>query len=275
VVVQHAGRRRTVRVTPASVVTFDLSTPALGGFSDPVYVVLPPGYAQERSVRFPTFYLLHGQPGEPQNFLNIGDVQGVEATLVAEKRMKPMILVMPTGSPGFLTDTEWANGTGHGNEWLTFVASDLVPAIDSRFRAIPEGQARVIGGFSEGAYGALNIALHNVGEFDTIQSWSGYMQALNMPTIFGTGTEGRLDNSPYNEVQTEAASLRSTGTYFWMYTGTQEPSAHRQTLLFSTELARLGVPYLYLRAPGTHDWALWRSMVAQSLLEASDRVSGG
>jgi S-formylglutathione hydrolase FrmB len=59
-----------------------------------------------------------------------------------------------------------------------FVASDLVRAIDARFRTIPDGHSRVIGGFSEGAYGALNIALHNVGVFDTVESWSGYMQAL-------------------------------------------------------------------------------------------------
>jgi hypothetical protein len=118
-VVHRAGRPQTIAVAPTTLVTFDLATVALGGFSDPVYVLLPPGYARDTTARYPTLYLLHGQPGEPQNFLNVGDVQSVEATLVAEKLMKPMILVMPTGSPGFLTDTEWANGIGSGNDWMT------------------------------------------------------------------------------------------------------------------------------------------------------------
>ena len=35
-------------------------------------------------------------------------------------------------------------------------------------------QDRVIAGFSMGAYGATNIALHNLGVFASVQSWSGY-----------------------------------------------------------------------------------------------------
>jgi enterochelin esterase-like enzyme len=264
-----------VAVAPTTVVSFTLTTPALDDFPDPVDVVLPPHYAEDPTVRYPTLYLLHGQPGEPQNYLDIGNVQGVEATLVAEHRMKPMIIVLPTGSPGFLDDTEWADATRPGNAWLTFVATDLVAAIDKRYRTIPDGADRVIGGFSEGAYGALNIALHHVGEFDTIESWSGYMSALHMPTIFGTDPAVYRENSPVDELRAEVAKVESTGTYFWMYTGTAEPYAHQQTVRFATELTRLGIPNIYIRASGTHDWALWRGMVPTSLIAASDHVAGG
>lgn len=262
-----------VRVVPTSVVHFTIPSPALGGFADPVYVVLPPGYAQHPNTYYPTFYLLHGQPGEPQNFLNIGNVQGVEAKLVAEKRMKPMILVMPTGSPGFLIDTEWANGIHSGSEWMTFVAQDLVATIDRRFRAIPNGNARAIGGYSEGAYAALNIDFHHVGEFGVIESWSGYMVPLwQLTSVFGTKPVTLDANSPYDEARLIAPDLIATHSYIWMYTGSKDRSAYRETIRFTRMLEGLHVPFVYAKSSGSHDWSLWRSMVGTSLIVASEHL---
>ena len=116
----------------------------------------------------------------------MGQVSALEATLVASGRMKPMILVMPTGTRSFLADEEWANGISTGNAWETFVARDLVRAIDTRYRTIATGAGRGIAGLSEGGYGALNIGLHHPGEFRLLESWSGYMQADHIPAIFGT-----------------------------------------------------------------------------------------
>lgn len=275
VVVREHGERRAIAVAPATVSSFDLTTADLGGFVDPVYVVLPPGYSSHPLEHYPTLYLLHGQPGEPQNFLNIGNVQGVEAELVAERRVQPMIIVMPTGSPGFLADTEWVNGIRPGSRWMDFVAHDVVTAVQHRYRAIGDGRARAIGGFSEGAYGALNIALHHVGEFDTIESWSGYMNALQMPALFGSSRATYLANSPSYEVTRRAHDLIATHSYIWMYTGTSEPLSHRATLWFSRELSNLGVAHLYTKAHGTHDWALWREMMPESLEAASQHMSAG
>jgi S-formylglutathione hydrolase FrmB len=101
------------------------------------------------------------------------------------------------------------------------------------------------------------------------------MQALNMPSVFGTSTAVRRANSPYDEIAPNTASLLANHTFFWMYTGTAEPSAHRQTLLFAAELHREGIPYLSFKAAGTHDWALWRSMMGPSLIAASDHLADG
>ena len=73
--------------------------------------------------------------------------------------MKPVIMVIPTGTRSFLTDEEWVNGITPGNAWDTFVARDLVHAIDSRYRTIASAHGRGLIGLSEGGYGALNIGL--------------------------------------------------------------------------------------------------------------------
>ena len=43
------------------------ASPALGGYADPVYVVLPPGYASHPAAAYPVLYLLHGFPGSPRS----------------------------------------------------------------------------------------------------------------------------------------------------------------------------------------------------------------
>src|SRR5919201_1330084 len=48
---------------------FSVTSRALGGRSQDVYVYLPPGYAQHPNRRHPVFYLLHGFPGRPTAFL--------------------------------------------------------------------------------------------------------------------------------------------------------------------------------------------------------------
>jgi pimeloyl-ACP methyl ester carboxylesterase len=146
---------------------------ALGGRAQDVYVYLPPGYTDSLGRRYPVMYLLHGFPGRPLAFLLTVRMGVVEDELVAKNLAQPVILVMPFGSTGTFTDKEWADGIRRGEGWATFVARDLVRAIDARYRTIPTAAGRAIGGLSEGGYGALNIALHHPEEFGVVESWSG------------------------------------------------------------------------------------------------------
>jgi S-formylglutathione hydrolase FrmB len=196
VVAGGQGAARRVPVILGAVQAITVTSAALGGWPDPVLVVLPPGYASHPRLRYPVLYLLHGVPGLPDQFLNVGQAATAEATLVAEGRMKPVILVMPAGSRSFLADQEWADGIRPGSGWETFIARDLVAAIDARYRTIAAAGGRGIAGLSEGGYGALNIGLHHPGEFGVLESWSGYMTADPIPAIFGRSPAVRAYNSP-------------------------------------------------------------------------------
>src|SRR5437899_1688107 len=78
----------------------------------------------------------------------------------------------PCASRGSLSEyTEWAN-TPHGR-YESFVL-EVVHQMDTRFPTVPRRRFRAIGGLSEGAYGAVNIALHHLTTFGTAESWSGY-----------------------------------------------------------------------------------------------------
>jgi enterochelin esterase-like enzyme len=254
--------------------TISVSSPALGGRRQQVIVYLPPGYAQQSARRYPVFYLLHGFPGRATAFLLTVRVGVVEDILLAKHKIRPMILVMPSGSTGTFTDKEWANGVGSNSGWETFVARDVVHAIDARYRTIPHAGARAIGGLSEGGYGALNIGMHHPREFKVIQSWSGYQRADKLRSIFGVDPNRLAYNSPLLEVQRRAAAMRRAHTFIWFYSG-REDRLRLQNTEFAAALNRARIPHRYFLVRGGHTWAQWRGNAGIAMLAASRHLAHG
>jgi enterochelin esterase-like enzyme len=250
---------------------FYVASAALGGRRQPVDVYLPPGYAQDRNARYPVFYLLHGFPGRPGAFLQTVRMGVVEDILLARRRIRPMILVMPFGSTGTFTDEEWANGIRPNQAWETFVARDVVGAIDARYRTIRSGSGRILGGLSEGGYAALNIGLHHPREFRVLESWSGYQRADDIRSIFGgRGTLLRV-NSPALLLARKARALRSEHTYVWFYSGTGDHFLH-QNRAFAAQLEQARIPHRFFVVHGGHNWAIWRGNASVALLAASEHL---
>ena len=167
-------------------------------------------------------YLLHGFPGDPDGFVRTVRVGVVEDTLLAESKIQPLIIVMPMGSTGVFTDEEWANGIHPHSGWETFLARDVVRAIDARYRTVAAGAGRALGGLSEGGYASLNIGLHHPAEFRVLESWSGYEKADNVKSIFG-GRPGLLArNSPLLTLPKVASRLRREHAFVWFYAGSTD-----------------------------------------------------
>jgi len=253
-------------------IRIDVKSAALGGRTQPVDVYLPPGYANHPRRRYPVLYLLHGEPGRPGAFLMTVRLGVVEDELVARRRARPVLLVMPFGSTGSFTDKEWANGVRPHEGWETFVARDVVRAVDSRFRTIRSARARGIGGLSEGGYGAINIAIHHPHEFGLVESWSGYERADDLGSIFGHQPTRLRLNTPLDSLSGAAPHLRSAHTFFWLYTG-KDDRFLGQNELFVSLLARDHVAHRFRLVHGGHNWALWRGNAADAYLAASKHLS--
>jgi enterochelin esterase-like enzyme len=251
-----------------------VSSPALGGRTQEVFVYLPPGYGNSPARRYPVFYLLHGSPGRPLAFLLTVQLGVLLDEQVALGRMQPLILVMPNGSTGTFTDKEWANGV-HANEaWESFVSKDVVHMIDARYRTIPTGKGRAIGGLSEGGYGALNLALHHPGEFRVVESWSGYQRARAIASIFGGDRRRLAYNSPSAYLPRVARQLRARHVFVWFYSS-GEDSFLRENLAFARELSRHRVRHAFFVEHGRHTWVIWRANARTALLVAAARVAHG
>ena len=256
---------------PGTVQRILVASPSLGGRRQEAYVYLPSGYARHPHRRYPVLYLLHGFPGRPLAFLETVQMGVIDDALTARHRAQPLILVMPFGSTGTFTDEEWVNGVQPGNGWGTFVARDLVRAVDARYRAIRSAAARAIAGLSEGGYGAIDIALHHPHEFSVVESWSGYERPDKIRSIFGPQLTALAANDPRILVRKVAPTLRRLGTFLWFYSGSTDP-LHVQNGAFARELSRLKVPHHYFLVYGGHNWALWRDNASRAYRVAAEKL---
>ena len=257
---------------PGTVQRLELASAALGGRKQEVYVYLPSGYAQHPRRRYPVLYLLHGFPGRPLAFLETVEMGIVDDTFTVRHRAQPLILVMPFGSTGTFTDKEWVDGVGGGNGWATFVARDVVRAIDARYRTIATRRGRAIAGLSEGGYGAIDIALRHPREFSVVESWSGYERPDKIHSIFGPKLQLLAANDPRLLLPRVAPTLRRLGTSFWFYSASSDP-LRRQNAALARELGRLRLPHQYFLVYGGHNWAIWRGEARAAYRYAAGRLA--
>lgn len=220
-------------------------------------IYLPPGYAAaaKRGQRFRVLYMLHGSPGAPSLFMNAGHL-GVELdTLVARRAIRPFIVVTPDGRDGtYRSDTEWAN-TPHG-AYESFVL-DTVHAVDARWPTIANRSARAIAGNSEGAYGAINVALRHLCTFSIAESWSGYFTQTHDGVYKHASPATLRAASPAAYVGGLRARLLRRPFHAFLYGGHQDPGT-RELRGFAAALQSAGADVSTATPRGRHDWGLWR-----------------
>ena len=138
-------------------------------------------------------------------YINIAHVDIRLDNLMSQGRMGPMIMVFPDGriNGSTYSDSEWANTQLRP---LRGLRAGRRAQRRSAVRDVADRQARVIAGFSAGAYGAINIALHNLPVFASVQSWSGYFTQTRSG-VFAHATQAQL---AYNSPIVYARSLRTT-----------------------------------------------------------------
>lgn len=216
-------------------------------------VYLPAGYASS-STRYPVIYLLHGLPNAGTNYRD-GKLATIGAS--AERAGRPVIVVAPQASRPGDTDPEF-HDWGHGRNWESAIAGDLVRTIDSRFRTIARRGARGIIGISAGGYGATIIALHRPGTFSVAQSWSGYFSptdARGRPLSVGNAAANRRAN-----VHSFVAWLAKThAVRLQFFVGDGDGRFRTDNLRLDQELTRAHVAHEFAVYPGGHSASLWSS----------------
>ena len=257
--------------SPGTLEKVGVASAALGGRTQEVYVYLPSGYAAHPHRRYPVLYLLHGFPGRPLALVQTVRMGIVDDELTARHAAQPLILVMPFGSTGTFSDKEWVDGASPGNGWSTFVAHDVVRYVDTHFRTLPTRASRAIGGLSEGGYGAIDIALHHPREFSVVESWSGYERPDPLRSIFGARLQLLRRNDPRLLLPREAARLRRLGTYFWLYSSSED-RLDVQNVAFARQLRALHLRHRYFEDYGGHNWALWRKNAAAAYIAAAGKL---
>ena len=112
-----------------------------------VWFYVPPGYGAATDQLFPVMYVLDGS-----NYVEKMDVPRVLDRLIAAKAIPPVIAVF--AEPGDRQEEYSRN-----QRWRAFMATELVPLVDKRFRTFSAPDQRIILGSSLAAYGAVDLAV--------------------------------------------------------------------------------------------------------------------
>src|SRR6476469_9242711 len=130
-----------------------------------VLVFLPPGYARERSRRYPVVYALHGYSiGAEQWSQEIHVPQTIEGAFALGAQ--EMIVVLPDSKT--LHNGSMYSSSVTTGDFENFVARDVVSYIDAHYRTIPKRASRGLAGHSMGGYGATRIGMKHSDVFGSV-----------------------------------------------------------------------------------------------------------
>jgi enterochelin esterase-like enzyme len=235
----------------------DLPSQAIAGRLHYV-AYLPQGY-DEGTTRYPVVYLLHGLPAGSTGYQGVGFVeQALDAT------GSPAILIAPQGSTDSKTDPEYLD-SGPGNRWDTAITSELVHAVDARFRTIPSRTGRALVGVSAGGYGAMHLTLKHLDLFAAVESWSGYFHPTDptgtKPLDLGSAIANAAANV-HRQVQASKARLKALKPFIAFYVGRGDTRFLAENEQLNLELSRAGIAHVFRLYAGGHDQKLWQTYAA-------------
>ena len=251
------------------------------GITRVVYVYLPPQYFQPayRGYRFPVIELIHGQPGEPQDWINVVGVTRAFDRLLADKLAQPAVLVMPDANGGARISLQCLNQAG-GPQDLTYLAVDLPAQVARILRVSRPGPAWAVAGYSEGGFCAANMALRYPHRYGFAGVLSGYFTPLDNQ-LAGTsrpvspfGGDARLqeENTPLDELPNLPAATAIPG--FWLGAGAADGEDVASAERFWQELRprQPGAP-LTLTPGSGHTMTTWRAQVPSMLTWMTPRLT--
>jgi enterochelin esterase-like enzyme len=227
------------------------------GVTRKTLVYTPPGYSKKQ--KYPVLYLLHGIGGDEKEWLNNGHPEIILDNLYAEKRIEPMIVVLPNGR-AMRDDRAIGNifDSVKVQAFATFekdLLSDLIPYIEKNYPVYKDPDHRAIAGLSMGGGQSLNFGLANLGKFAWV---GGFSSAPN------TKTPAVLVPDPQKAKEQLKLLWISCGVDDNLMSFSQRTHAY---------LEAHEVPHIFYVEPGAHDFKVWKNdlfMLSQLLFKPVD-----
>lgn len=246
-------------------------------------VVLPAGYAESGTQRYPVLYLLHGRGDKMQAWAPHAPEL---LRLTAEGHIPPVIAIMPDapGSQraGYYIDSQFTGNDRlpRGGAMETAITTDLLAHVDQTYRTQANRTGRIVAGYSMGGYGALRLALAHSELFGSaiVLSPAVYLP-LPPPDsstrefgAFGKGAK-QFDDEVYTALNYPATipAFVATGLPLVMFIAvgdderpTADPAQAAHDLDYEAhtlynKIRRVPKITSQLRVvDGPHDWATWR-----------------
>jgi enterochelin esterase family protein len=215
-----------------------------------MHVYTPPGY-ETSTEKYPVLYLFHGAGDSDDSWTSVGRANYILDNLIASKKAKPMIVVMPSGHTGpfsFIMPTERPKGGGAvGNaQFEDEFVKDIQPYIEKNYRVLTDRPNRAIAGLSMGGAQTLNIAFTKPKDF-------GYVGVFSSGVIFSKSGDWEKERKE----ALEDAAAKDGMKLLWFATGSQDFLIDRTKE--SVELLKKhGFKPVFKETTGGHTWINWQ-----------------
>ncbi len=245
-------------------------SPAVGGVG--VRLLLPTGFDDKPTGRWPVLYLLHGSTGSHGDWTRKTDVERLTTPAA-------LIVAMPDGGDeGWYSDW-WNGGKGGQPMWETFHTQELPQLLERNWQA---SDKRAVAGLSMGGYGAMEYAARHPGMYAAAASYSGVLDpiggGLEANDIWGDPV-AQADIWQAHDPVNIASGLKGTDLYVSYGDGTAGPFdsgvvpdqdaeswIHDQNVTFLARLKKLKIPVTVdAYGPGIHSWPYWERALHRSL----------
>ena len=221
-----------------------------------MHVYTPPGYEAGQG-KYPVFYLLHGASDSDASWSTVGRAGFIIDNLIADKKAKPMIVVMPAGHTGPFGRRTPGQPRPTRDEFVQDFTDDIMPYVEKNYRVLADRKSRAMAGLSMGGGQTLNIGVPHLDQF-------GYLGVFSSGVfgITGRGPGGNAPQGPSFEEQQKAVlddpKLKDGVKLFWFATGKDD---------FLVETSRATVEMfkkhnfnvVYKETDGAHTWLNWRN----------------
>lgn len=234
------------------------------------YVYTPPGYDADHEARYPVLYLQHGAGEDERGWSNQGRMSFIMDNLLAERKARPMLVVMeqgyarrpgdpdPSAVPPPRPAAPGQNPPPRPDFSRMFSAfeevmvKDLIPMIDASYRTIPDREHRAMAGLSMGGMQTFLIGFRHLDLFAYLGGFSGGGGGFN-----GAPFDPK---TAHGGVMADAAAFNKKMRLIWLGIGTAEPARMYAGINdYHKGLEKAGIRHVYYESPGTsHEWLTWR-----------------
>lgn len=246
----------TKKVPHGAVAAVTYYSPSLKRFRR-MHVYTPPGYEQGHG-KYPVFYLLHGASDSDASWSTVGRAGFILDNLIAERKARPMIVVMPAGHTGPFRFGGPPRDRSFERQMDAF-GEDLVqgvkPYIEKNYRVVADRAHRAIAGLSMGGGQTLNIAFSHPEDY-------GYVGVFSSG-IFGIvgGPGGAPPNHQWEEHHKAAlddAEAKKGMRLIWFGCG-KDDFLLRTSDATVDMLKTHGFEVVSRQSDGGHTWLNWRA----------------
>ena len=229
-------------------------------------VYLPDGY-EASGLRYPVFYLLHGNGQSMNDWSVSGRIQPTTDELIASGKIPPTIIVMPDAGTTWYVDRK--------EKMETAFIEELMPDVEASFRTINAREGRVIGGLSMGGYGSLRFVLKYPEKFAAAALLSPAIYDPEPPENSGARRVGVFGTPAYDgEVWKQLNYPPLLDAYF----AKKQPvpmyinSGDDDEFMIEADATKLYSALRKNRHPaelrivnGSHSWPVWESTIGEAM----------